>query len=81
MSRTSIKFVFRRRIEYHIKKTFLQVCNIQNQLSCNVISASNLFFQTFIIVMIGYMSFYFDIEDFTDRAMVVLTTLLVVVNL
>ena len=34
-----------------------------------------------ILVLIGYLSFYFDIENFTDRAMVVLTTMLVIATI
>ena len=32
-------------------------------------------------VLIGYLSFYFDLENFTDRAMVVLTTMLVIATI
>ena len=31
--------------------------------------------------MVGYLSFYFDIDNFTDRAMVVLTTMLVIATI
>ena len=31
--------------------------------------------------MVGYLSFYFDLENFTDRAMVVLTTMLVIATI
>ena len=34
-----------------------------------------------ILVLIGYLSFYFDLENFTDRAMVVLTTMLVIATI
>ena len=34
-----------------------------------------------ILVLIGYLSFYFDIENFADRAMVVLTTMLVIATI
>ena len=34
-----------------------------------------------ILLLIGYLSFYFDIENFTDRAMVVLTTMLVIATI
>ena len=34
-----------------------------------------------VLVLIGYLSFYFDIENFTDRAMVVLTTMLVIATI
>ena len=77
---TSIKFVFRRRIEYHITKTFVQVCDITAYYTSRFGCCTNIYdakkFQTFILTMIGYLSFYFDLENFTDRAMVVLTTML-----
>ena len=31
--------------------------------------------------MIGYLTFYFDIENFTDRSMILLTTMLVVATM
>ena len=34
-----------------------------------------------ILAMVGYLTFYFDIENFTDRVMVVLTTLLVIATI
>ena len=37
--------------------------------------------QTMILVLIGYLSFYFDLENFTDRAMIVLTTMLVIATI
>ncbi len=39
---------------------------------------TNTFLQTFILVCVGYFSYFFDVENFTDRIMVVLTTMLVV---
>ena len=42
---------------------------------------ANTFLQTFLLVLVGYMSLYFDIEDFTDRIMVTLTSMLVVATL
>ena len=33
------------------------------------------------LVLVGYLTFYFDIENFTDRIMVVLTTMLVVATI
>ena len=60
ISRAYLKFVFRRRIEYHIANTILQ---------------------TLILVSVGYLSFFFDVENFTDRIMVVLTTMLVVATI
>ena len=37
--------------------------------------------QTMVLVLIGYLSFYFDLENFTDRAMIVLTTMLVIATI
>ncbi len=34
--------------------------------------------QTLILVFVGYMSYYFDLDDFNDRIMVTLTTMLVI---
>lgn len=60
ISRAIVKFVFRRRMEFHVTNTFLQ---------------------TFILVCVGYFSYYFDLDNFTDRIMVVLTTMLVVATI
>ncbi len=34
--------------------------------------------QTLILIFVGYLSYYFDLDDFTDRIMVTLTTMLVI---
>ena len=60
VSRANVKFVFQRKIEYHITNTISQ---------------------TFILVVVGYLSLFFDIENFTDRTMVVLTTMLVIATI
>ena len=60
ISRAIVKFVFQRRIEYHIANTISQ---------------------TFILLIVGYLSFFFDVENFTDRIMVVLTTMLVIATI
>ena len=39
------------------------------------------FFQTILLVVCGWISFYFDIDDFTNRVMVVLTAMLVVATI
>ena len=38
-------------------------------------------FKTFVLVMIGYLSLYYGIDNFTDRTMVVLTTMLVIATI
>ena len=60
ISQGIVKFVFRRRMEFHVTNTFLQ---------------------TFILTCVGYFSYYFDVDNFTDRIMVVLTTMLVVATI
>ena len=42
---------------------------------------SSTFAQTILLVLIGLLSLYFPVDHFTDRVMVVLTTLLVVVTI
>ena len=39
---------------------------------------TNTFLQTFTLVCVGYLSLYFDVDNFTDRIMVTLTTMLVI---
>ena len=60
ISQGIVKFVFRRRMEFHVTNTFLQ---------------------TLILTCVGYFSYYFDVDNFTDRIMVVLTTMLVVATI
>jgi hypothetical protein len=42
---------------------------------------SSTFVQTWILVFTGYISFFFDIHDFSNRIMVVLTAMLVVATI
>jgi len=42
---------------------------------------TNTFLQSFILIMVGYLSYYFDVENFTDRIMVALTLMLVVATI
>ena len=42
---------------------------------------TNTFLQTLILVFIGYMSYYFEEDNFSDRIMVVLTTMLVIATI
>lgn len=39
---------------------------------------TNTFLQTFFLIWVGYLSLYFELDNFTDRIMVTLTTMLVV---
>lgn len=42
---------------------------------------TNTFLQTMILVGIGFMSYYFELDNFSDRVMVALTTMLVVATI
>ena len=42
---------------------------------------TNTFLQTFLLVTVGYMSFFFEVTNFTDRIMVALTTMLVIATI
>ena len=42
---------------------------------------TNTLFQKFMLLLIGFLSFFFDLDDFTDRIMVTLTTMLVIATL
>ena len=67
-------------MQYHVTNTFLQVPFLlltdHRLCKCDALD-----FQTMILAMVGYLTFYFDIENFTDRVMVVLTTLLVIATI
>ena len=53
--------------------------SFQNPLNQKSGSAKAFFsIQTFILICVGYMSFYFAVDNFTDRVMVSLTTMLVI---
>ena len=41
----------------------------------------NTFLQTLILVVSGYITFFFDIDDFSNRVMIVLTAVLVVATI
>ena len=76
----------RKLVEYEFQKEII-VIESENDVSVAVLKIvfrrrveyhlTNTFLQTFILTMVGFMSFFFNLEDFTDRMMVSLTTLLV----
>ena len=80
ISVAQVRVVFQRKMEYHVANTFLQVGNLKLKQSQNSMKCP-LLLQTFVIMMVGYLSFYFEIDDFNDRIMVSLTTLLVVATM
>ncbi len=74
-------------VEYEIQKEVLEV-KTRHHVSMAEIKIVfrrrveyhlyNTIAQTLILVFVGYMSYYFDLDDFTDRIMVALTTMLVI---
>ena len=42
---------------------------------------SNTFLQTLLLLVISFMTFFFEVDNFTDKIMVVLTTMLVIATL
>ena len=74
-------------VEYEIQKWVLEV-KVKNHVSVAEVKivfrrrieyhVTNTMLQTLILIFVGYMSYYFDIDDFTDRIMVALTTMLVI---
>ena len=42
---------------------------------------TNTFTQTFLLIAVGYLTFFFDITNFTDKIMVSLTTMLVIATI
>ncbi len=37
--------------------------------------------QTLLLIFVGYLSYHFDVDNFTDRIMVTLTTMLVIATM
>ena len=42
---------------------------------------TNTFLQNFVLIGVGFMSLFFDVDNFSDRIMVTLTTMLVVATI
>ena len=84
ISRAELKFVFRRRMEFHVTNTFLQVKQFTTYKIYVKLVFSHfliIFFQTSILVLMGYLSYFFDVENFAPRIKVVLTTMLVIATI
>ncbi len=69
-------------MEYHVTSTFLQVYSTSKINVLHVLCTNDKnTFKTSILTGVGYMSLLFDVDNFTDRIMVTLTTLLVTVTM
>ena len=75
-------------MEYEIQMEALEMISVNNISRAEVkivfrrrmeFHVTNTFLQTLILILVGYMSYYFDEDDFTNRVMVTLTTMLVIV--
>ena len=97
ISRMVVEISFRRKIQYHVANTFLQVryelysidfvkrTRIWIQVKFSVVSHSLkllivafYFIQTLLIYSVGFLVFFFELDNFSDRIMVLLTTMLVI---
>ena len=77
-------------VEYEIQMEDLTITS-ENRLSRGIVKivfrrrmefhVTNTFLQTFILIGVGYMSLFFAVDNFTDRIMVALTTMLVVATI
>ena len=75
-------------VEYEIQMEALEMSSNNNISQAEVkivfrrrmeFHVTNTFLQTLILLLVGYMSYYFKEDNFTDRIMVTLTTMLVIV--
>lgn len=82
----------RQLIEYQVVKEKMIVCTIKggNMSYAQVdimfkrkfeYHISNTFLSTLLLLIISFMTFYFEVDNFTDKIMVVLTTMLVIATL
>ena len=80
----------RTKVEYKVLRTLAQSSSSNNYSRTNVLvifqrrveyHILNTFLQTFILMCIGFISFFFELGNFSDRIMVTLTTMLVVATL
>ena len=90
-SSPGIEFLSSRKlVEYEIQMEALEFRSVNN-VSQGVVKfvfrrnmefhVTNTFLQTFLLTCVGYFSYYFDVDNFSDRIMVVLTTMLVVATI
>ena len=77
-------------VEYEIQMEKLEVASVGNVSTGTVkivfrrrmeFHVTNTFLQNFVLIGVGYMSLFFDVDNFTDRIMVTLTTMLVVATI
>ena len=78
-------------MEYEIQMEAFEVSSDKNNISTAEVKivfrrrmeyhVTNTFLQTLILVSIGFMSLFFEVDNFTDRIMVSLTTMLVVATI
>ena len=79
-------------IEYEVVKEEMIICTIEGvNISYAQIDImfkrkfeyhiSNTFLSTMLLIIISFMTFFFEVDNFTDKIMVVLTTMLVIATL
>jgi hypothetical protein len=78
-------------IEYEIISEKMIICQNENNISFAQVDIvfkrkfeyhiTNTFLQTLLLIGIAYMTYFFELKNFQDRIMVVLTTMLVIATL
>ncbi len=72
-------------MEFHVTNTFLQVLEINLTLrsttNAHPLTPPHSLNQLLILIGVGFMTLFFDVDNFTDRIIVTLTTLLVVATM
>jgi hypothetical protein len=77
--------------EYEVRNETMIICRTKDNISFAQIDIlfrrkfeyhiSNTFLQTLLLVLIAYMTYFFEVDNFQDKIMVVLTTMLVIATL
>ncbi len=83
-NQTELRILFSRRMKYHVTNTFTQVQGsppLPKKVLDPWTKKMCFNFQTLLLSLVGYMSFYFPLDDFNDRIMVTLTTMLVIATI
>ena len=77
-------------VEYEIQLEKLVIKSVSNVSTATVMivfrrrmefHVTNTFLQNFVLIGVGFMSTFFDVDNFSDRIMVTLTTMLVVATI
>ena len=81
--RDSVEYtVARERLVIEINKSNMSVAKVELVFKREIIyHLMNTFLQTLLVVMVGYLTLFFEISNFNNRIMVTLTTILVLATM